>query len=662
MEGWELVLILLYAIACVILLKRYLKKERFESPFGWNLDSGSTPAGTSPPRGTTPAGTTPAGTTPVGTYTVTTSDKPGVTLKSNAFTKGTNSGGVDVNVLTGDVTWKSASLVQPTFTPAPGMFKKSNSGYQAVMQPDGNFVILDSAKTVLWSTETTGKGKTATLWKDGNFLVADSKNKVIWASNTINKGTAPYKAVMQEDGNFVVSDSKNKALWSSGTAGKGKGTKPPSVGILQTDFPVMKGPNPPQAYQVTGTFSTDSKVPIQLRIPGVYLDNTLNVVKTTLILPANNEPKKFLFNCQITDPYATTFYFGFVYAQPMAAGVKNFTVKVGNDIKITLIKGDPTPDLSYKVTPTEKTGVTLRSNAFTKGLQTGGLKVDNLSGDVMWKSVSLVPGSIDKLGGRLETDYQVVRGPNSPQVFQVTGTFSTDSKVPIQLRIPGIFVTDTFSRADTKMFIPENNVPKKFLFNCNITEPVDRFYFGFVYAQPMAAGVKNFTVKVGNDIKITLIQGDPTPVAPPLYPPVTATSKTYTIKSASRKLKRDPSMFFNVFAEKIPFIGTDPSKPESHWEFKPVLGTSDTYIIENVLLKGKGLAALVMSDSSTVSQPPPVMIDKTITTTVGVYFTNNQETSRSYANKKEQKIDFVEVLFGNDPNNPACQWILKPVK
>ena len=519
MEDWELVLILLYAIACVILLKRYLKKENFTSP---------------PPTGTTPVGTTPP------PYTVTPSDKPGVTLTSSSFTKGSQSGGVDVNPLTGDIIWKSVEI----------------------------------------------------------------------------KAGIPF-------------------------------------GVLQTDFPVMKGPNPPQAYQVTGTFSTNSKVPVPLKIPGVYLDNTFNVVNTNLVIPANNESKKFLFNCQITDPSATMFYFGFRYERALAAGVKNFTVKVGNDIKITLIRGDPTPDSSYRVTPSEKTGVTLKSNSYTKGLQTGSLAPDNLTGDITWSSVSLVAptftpatgmfkksdngyqavmqpngnfvvldvtkkelwssntvgkgktaqikddgnfvirdstgkivwasmavnkgtapykaemqndgnfvirdstnkavwstntagkgtGPLDKSGGRLETDYWVVKGPNSTQAFQVTGTFSTDSKVPIQLRVPGIFVNDTFSRVDTQMFIPANNVPKKFLFNCYITEPVDKFYFGFVYTQPMAASIKNFKVKVGNDVKITLIKGDPTPVAPPLYPAVTSTSKTYTIKSAYRKSTGNPTMF-----------------------------------------------------------------------------------------------------------------------
>ena len=96
-----------------------------------------------------------------------------------------------------------------------------NRKYRAVMQGDGNFVLsrLDNGK-VLWSSETTGKGKRAIMQGDGNFVIYDAANKAVFATNTTPEPQFQAFLVLQDDGNLVMYQYKKQPLWATYTAVK----------------------------------------------------------------------------------------------------------------------------------------------------------------------------------------------------------------------------------------------------------------------------------------------------------------------------------------------------------------------------------------------------------------------------------------------------------
>ena len=93
-----------------------------------------------------------------------------------------------------------------------------NKQYEAVMQPDGNFVLYTADKRPLWATGTSGKGSRPyrlAVQADGNLVVyADST--ATWAIGN-RSGTAPFTLIMQDDGNLVLYDSGKRAVWASNT-------------------------------------------------------------------------------------------------------------------------------------------------------------------------------------------------------------------------------------------------------------------------------------------------------------------------------------------------------------------------------------------------------------------------------------------------------------
>jgi len=278
----------------------------------------------------------------------------------------------------------------------------------------------------------------------------------------------------------------------------------------------------------------------------------------------------------------------------------------------------------YKVKATTKTGTKLRR--FTPGYQSAGVDVNALNGNITWKSISL--NSTLKHGGDLNTDFEVIPGPNSGQAFQFKGTFSTDSRVPIRLVVPGKFVDDSFDDVQTNIFIPPNNEKKNLVFNFYITEKINMLYFRFMYAEPIKAGVTKFTVSVGNDLTVTLIQGKPTPVVKPLYPPAGPDSK-YTLKNVfSKSSPADKTiLFLSMYGLEDgngsrTYMATAPNDTWCHWILKPITGTTDVYSIQNV------------------------------------YSKEMDSKDGSFLNTKADD----KVYLWTDPNNPTCQWIVSQVK
>ena len=104
--------------------------------------------------------------------------------------------------------------------------KSRNNRYRLYLQKDGNLVLHDEG-TVLWASNTSGKGDHSTLrmQTDGNLVLYDRHGTKTWSSET--SGNEYARAWLQNDGNFVVIDTwvtggySFTPLWNSKTRGKG---------------------------------------------------------------------------------------------------------------------------------------------------------------------------------------------------------------------------------------------------------------------------------------------------------------------------------------------------------------------------------------------------------------------------------------------------------
>jgi hypothetical protein len=130
-------------------------------------------------------------------------------------------------------------------TSAPWASNTSGStGYAAVLQHDGNFVLYDTEGAPLWSSGTFGHAVSRlALQNDGNLVLFDTANKPIWTSNTVlprpagcrlmsggqalERGQslaacgANLNLTMQSDGNLVLYVDGSTPIWASNTAGSG---------------------------------------------------------------------------------------------------------------------------------------------------------------------------------------------------------------------------------------------------------------------------------------------------------------------------------------------------------------------------------------------------------------------------------------------------------
>ncbi|MGJ6969577.1 hypothetical protein ACSDR0_47610 [Streptosporangium sp. G11] len=110
--------------------------------------------------------------------------------------------------------WKSSSwrLVTDESLKAGDYLRSLNRKYLLHMQADGNLVLLNEAKRVLWHTKTGGNpGAFAYLQKDGNFVVRSTSGKALWSSGKSAPGGTLY---LQEDGNLVIRAIGGAAVWS----------------------------------------------------------------------------------------------------------------------------------------------------------------------------------------------------------------------------------------------------------------------------------------------------------------------------------------------------------------------------------------------------------------------------------------------------------------
>lgn len=98
----------------------------------------------------------------------------------------------------------------------PGQQVNSCDGrFQLKMQLDGNLVLYQGA-TALWATGTFGStGFSAVLQPDGNFVLYNMTGTALFASRT--NGRTGNRLAIQNDGNLVVYSSTGQALWASNT-------------------------------------------------------------------------------------------------------------------------------------------------------------------------------------------------------------------------------------------------------------------------------------------------------------------------------------------------------------------------------------------------------------------------------------------------------------
>lgn len=87
-----------------------------------------------------------------------------------------------------------------------------------VMQGDGNLVLYqnDVCQQATWATGTNGKGGyQAVMQTNGDLVVLNSSGTQIWHSNTA--GNAGAYLAIQGDGNLVIYTTANKPIWDTGT-------------------------------------------------------------------------------------------------------------------------------------------------------------------------------------------------------------------------------------------------------------------------------------------------------------------------------------------------------------------------------------------------------------------------------------------------------------
>lgn len=89
----------------------------------------------------------------------------------------------------------------------------NNREFYLSFQPDGNLVIYDRNRNVVWDAKTGNRGARAEFQNDGNLVVYNRRGQALFASNTGNRNA--NSLLMQDDGNLVIYDSRNNPLWSS---------------------------------------------------------------------------------------------------------------------------------------------------------------------------------------------------------------------------------------------------------------------------------------------------------------------------------------------------------------------------------------------------------------------------------------------------------------
>jgi lysophospholipase L1-like esterase len=94
-----------------------------------------------------------------------------------------------------------------------------NGRFQLYLQGDGNMILYDG-NTMTWSSRSEGHTPSvATLLADGNFVILDQAGKITWSTGTAG-ASGGKKLIVQNDGNLVLYSSPTAAdtpVWNSNT-------------------------------------------------------------------------------------------------------------------------------------------------------------------------------------------------------------------------------------------------------------------------------------------------------------------------------------------------------------------------------------------------------------------------------------------------------------
>jgi len=105
----------------------------------------------------------------------------------------------------------------------------ANKKYEAILQLDGNFVLYENKSDrikPIWSSRGTKKGNyKLTMRKDGNLVITNWNKKIIWNTKTKGKGKKGHLLFLENDGNLSIYDGKGNQTWSTKTSKKSRKLK-----------------------------------------------------------------------------------------------------------------------------------------------------------------------------------------------------------------------------------------------------------------------------------------------------------------------------------------------------------------------------------------------------------------------------------------------------
>ncbi|MFF9488129.1 hypothetical protein [Streptomyces sp. NPDC014676] len=108
----------------------------------------------------------------------------------------------------------STRVITATTVIGPGESVASDR-MSITMRTDGNLVITDENGTVRWSSNTQGTGYKAVFQDDGHFVVYTNDDRTVWSSGTA--GNPGARLVIQADGNVTVLSAGGAVLWTANT-------------------------------------------------------------------------------------------------------------------------------------------------------------------------------------------------------------------------------------------------------------------------------------------------------------------------------------------------------------------------------------------------------------------------------------------------------------
>ncbi|SEH02558.1 D-mannose binding lectin [Nonomuraea solani] len=96
----------------------------------------------------------------------------------------------------------------------PGqVIQSANGRYRLIQQDEGNAVLYDGQKS-LFTTPTAGNpGARSIMQPEGNWVVVDRNDKALWTTRTA--GNPGAWLAVTNDGRVIIYSADNKPLWSS---------------------------------------------------------------------------------------------------------------------------------------------------------------------------------------------------------------------------------------------------------------------------------------------------------------------------------------------------------------------------------------------------------------------------------------------------------------